>query len=105
MEIKEAFHEIADSVVIVEGKRDKDAVQLMGCRRVLTLQKKALFEVVEAVTEDTVVILTDFDKEGRKVHKELSRMFSQRGVYVDDTVRKLLEREGVMHMEHLSKVA
>jgi 5S rRNA maturation endonuclease (ribonuclease M5) len=103
MTLREAFDEAQDSLIIVEGSADRKALQLLGCRRILMLEKKAIFEVVEAVKDKEVIILTDFDREGKKLYHRLYQKFSQRGVRVNNTLRHLLLNAKVSHIETLNE--
>ncbi len=100
-EIKEEIDKVKDKLIIVEGKKDKRALEQLGCKRIITLEKKALFEVVEMVEEKEVIILTDMDAEGKRLYGKLKRMFSKRGVKVLNDLRLLLFRHKVSHVEGL----
>ena len=66
-----------------------------------TLEHKALFEVVENISEKEIVLLTDLDSEGKKLYSQLKKMFSQRGVNIDDHLRLILFKHRVSHIEGL----
>ncbi|MDP3727902.1 MAG: toprim domain-containing protein [bacterium] len=100
-EILEAIHKVRNKVILVEGKKDKRALEILGCRKVLTLEDKALFEVVESINTKEIVLLTDLDSEGKKLYSQLKRMFSQRGVLIDNHLRLILFKHKVSHIESL----
>jgi len=100
-EILEAIHKVRSKVILVEGKKDKKALEALGCTRISTLENKALFEVVEAVKEKEIVLLTDLDSEGKKLYSQLKKMFSQRGVVIDDRLRLLLFKHKISVIESL----
>ena len=102
-EVVEAIKKIRTKLIIVEGRRDKAALAKLGCQRVVTLEHKALYEVVEAVGEKEIVLMTDLDREGRKLYACLKDAFSKRGIRVDDKLRLILFRLKISHIESLDK--
>ena len=60
-------------IVIVEGKKDKSALQKLGVKNIVTLTKPLylVIEEVAAMNMD-VAILTDLDKEGKALYGKLS---------------------------------
>jgi len=95
--------------VIVEGKRDKKVLCLLGFKKILTLNK-GIYETTEDLKEKQVLILTDFDPEGKKIASELNRILQPLGFKVDREtrrkigfmftrlkIRKIEELRGVFH--------
>ncbi|WXG43150.1 MAG: toprim domain-containing protein [Promethearchaeati archaeon SRVP18_Atabeyarchaeia-1] len=70
--------------ILVEGRKDEDALKGLGVTgRIIRVSQpgKRLFEIAEELRScETVVILTDFDQEGEKLAKELSRHLHSWGV-------------------------
>ncbi len=81
----------SNKAVIVEGRKDKAALEGFGIRNIIVLNKP-LFEVVEdiAAKHKEVVILTDLDREGKLIYGRLSSWLSYRGVRVDNRIREFL---------------
>lgn len=81
--------------IIVEGPKDKAALNKLGLKRVVILKGRPLFEVVEHVAEKTkkVIILTDLDKKGREIYSRLKKDLQKHGVKVDDRFRNFLFKE------------
>ena len=84
-------------VVIVEGRRDLEALRQLGFRGVVSLFSQV--GVPDADFMDTasreygsVVILTDFDEEGRKIDLALSEGFERRGLRVEKGLRREMGR-------------
>jgi len=79
-------------LVIVEGKKDRASLNSFGIKRVKALSKRALYKVVEEAAENDkkAILLTDLDKEGRRLFKLLNSDLSQHGVYVDKKFREFL---------------
>jgi 5S rRNA maturation endonuclease (ribonuclease M5) len=85
-----------NTLIIVEGYKDRKSLAALGIngRRILPLQRKALFKVVEEVVkkDKKVAILTDLDRTGKRLYSKLKSDLSQRGVYIDDKLRNFLFR-------------
>ena len=81
-----------NKIVIVEGKKDKQALEQLGLGNIVTLSKKPIYKIIEEVSEKTkeAVILTDLDKEGKKLFGKLNSGLSHHGVRVDNKFREFL---------------
>ena len=101
-EITEEILRISESgtKIIVEGKKDKESLMKLGLSNIIVLNKP-LYAVTESIDDETVVILTDLDPEGRKLYHKLKSWLSSRGVKVDDTLRRLLFKAKVRNIEAL----
>ena len=91
-------------LIIVEGKKDRIALQSLGLRNIITLEKNALFEIVEYVVDskENCVILTDLDSEGKKLYSFLYKNLQYFGVKVNNRLRLLLFKSPVRQIEALS---
>lgn len=79
--------------VIVEGKKDKVALGKIGIHNnVFVLNAKPLFVVAEEISKsyDEAAILTDLDREGKKLYGKLNTLLQRQGVRVDNRLRNLL---------------
>lgn len=103
-EILELVQQIIDGerLVIVEGKKDKKALEELGVEKIMVLD--AQHKLAEKINEAEVVLLVDLDKEGRKIYGKLKDILSRRGVRVNDQLRhylfrntKLRQMEGLRH--------
>ena len=94
-DIEEFLSKLRDKFVIVEGQKDKKALLEFGINNVVTLTKKPIFELAEEISKitDEVVILTDLDKEGKRLYSKLKDNFCRLGIKVDDRVRTFLFKE------------
>ena len=84
-------------VVIVEGPRDLEALRQLGFRGVISLFSQvgvpdADFMDTASREYESVVILTDFDEEGRKIDLALSEGFERRGLRVEQGLRHEMGR-------------
>lgn len=96
----------SNKLIIVEGKKDLIALEKLGLKNVYAILRKPLYKVVEetASKHKEVIILTDLDKEGRRLYSILKKGLQRFGVKVDDNFREFLFRhtklrqiEGIEH--------
>jgi 5S rRNA maturation endonuclease (ribonuclease M5) len=93
-------------LVIVEGKKDREALASLGITNVFSLDRWPLYKVVEHVAEKTkdCVILTDLDEEGKKIFSTLHKGLSEHGVRIDNRFREFLFRyTSLRQIEGLAK--
>ena len=93
MDILKEIKKLQDfkGIIIVEGSKDKAALEKLGIRNVLHL-KGPLYKTVDQVAEQATecIILTDLDKEGKKLYSSLKKALERRGIKVNDTFRNFL---------------
>ena len=79
-------------LVIVEGKKDRIALEKFGIKNIVELNKKPLFQIVEdvATCNKECVILTDLDKKGKEIYGKLSSNLQRNGVKVNNKFREFL---------------
>lgn len=94
--------------VIVEGKKDKLALQQLGFQKIFVINEtgKSLYEKIEQIQtlcekKDKVCILTDFDKKGKKLYFLLKSKLGEQGVRLDNRLRGFLLKEKISHIEGL----
>ena len=82
----------SNTLVIVEGKKDKAALQKLGINNIIELNKKPLFQIVEDIanSNDECVILTDLDKKGKELFGKLNSDLQRRGLRVNNKFREFL---------------
>ena len=78
--------------VIVEGKKDRAALEKLGIINIVELSKKPLFHIVEEVSDsnEECIILTDLDKKGKELYGKLNSDFQKRGVKINNELRNFL---------------
>lgn len=95
--------------IVVEGKRDRDALEKLRFKNIITISGKSDENLIDAIrmrTPTRVAILTDFDREGGKKHKELKRLFEKEGIKTDFAFRDNFKRTfKVSKIEEVSSVA
>jgi 5S rRNA maturation endonuclease (ribonuclease M5) len=103
------------SAVIVEGKRDEEALRDAGLRSPAVQFSSSglpvfafVEEVVAGYRGSTVLVLLDFDEEGREMAERLAQELEEGGVRVEKTLRGeiawLLIREGIMRVEEIHTI-
>ena len=100
-------------LVIVEGVKDKKALNSFGIKRVKPISRRALYKVVEetAKNDKECIILTDLDKTGKRLFAKLNHDLNQHGARVNKKFREFLFRytklrqiEGLRtYVEHLKE--
>ena len=80
-------------LIIVEGKKDKVALEKLGIKNILVLNGPLYKNIEEISKHKEVVILTDLDKEGRKLFPRLNSRLQERGIKVDNNFREFLFKE------------
>ena len=88
------LEKISDSLVIVEGKKDVRALNTLNFKNILPINGKPLVTVAEMVVKMTgdhrysdIIILSDFDSEGRRIAAKLSRLLRARKVHPNQRLR------------------
>ncbi len=91
-----------NSFKIVEGKKDKKALESLEISKVFPLNGTPLYEVIEMFKDEKeVILLTDLDHEGKKLYSHLSKQFQKNKVKVNNKFRKFLFENKISHIESL----
>ncbi|MBI4143600.1 toprim domain-containing protein [Candidatus Woesearchaeota archaeon] len=82
----------SNTLVIVEGKKDRAALHRLGIKNIVELSKKPLFQIVEEIagSNKECIILTDLDKKGREIYGKLNSNLQKHGVKVNNKLREFL---------------
>lgn len=105
-EIKEEIEKLknTDNIIIVEGIKDKRALNQLGIKNIVTLSRKPLFSIIEDLStkNKTIAILTDFDKKGKQLYGKLNSGLQKHGVKIDNRLREFLQKNTrLSHIEGL----
>ncbi len=88
---------IQDKPIIVEGKKDKIALENLGCKKIITLNgnNAGLHNIIEKLPENCkeAVILTDLDKKGKQLYHKIKRILTVNKIKIDDRFRVYLFKE------------
>ncbi|MCH7568694.1 MAG: toprim domain-containing protein [Nanoarchaeota archaeon] len=108
LNLKQDIEKYKDYVVVVEGKKDVASLKALGFDRVYAIHSTgvAIREKIEQIAHevgkrDKVCILTDFDKKGKQLYMLLKKEFQEMGVRLDSSLRGVLLKAGVSHIEGL----
>ncbi len=99
--MRELKKESKESLILVEGKKDKKALEKFGIKNVIELSGKPLFKLTEF--EKEVIILIDNDEEGDKILRELLQGFQLNKVKYNLRFRRKLGKLGIRKIEELSR--
>lgn len=102
-EFLELSKELRGKLLIVEGKNDEKALKTLGLNNIIKINRKPLYKVAEeaARAKKEIVILTDFDREGRALAAKLSRLLSPRKIRINRRLRKKIMEFGKTEIENL----
>ena len=106
--VKKEIEKAKSNLIIVEGRKDKAALQQLGFTDIFVINEtgKSLSETIEEIegmaSQNKVCILTDFDKKGKKIYMILKSKFSERGIKLDNSLRGILLKMRISHIEGLS---
>ena len=92
-EIRKIKKEISSKklVAIVEGKKDKEAIEYFGFKKIIVIGGKSL-HLLSFRKGARVVILTDFDREGRRKARKLRRLMRENEVFIEEEIRREFAR-------------
>ena len=82
----------SETLVIVEGKKDRKALQSFGIENIIELNKKPIFEIIENISSKNkdCIILTDLDKQGKELYSKLNSGLQHFGVRINNNFRNFL---------------
>ncbi|MFH1181875.1 MAG: toprim domain-containing protein [Candidatus Woesearchaeota archaeon] len=93
-EFQEMIQKLSSSgkAIIVEGKKDRKALEALGLQNRIFILGRPLYVVAEdvATTTKDVVILTDLDRKGKELYGKLNTQLQRLGVTVDNKFRTFL---------------
>jgi len=99
--IKELVQESKRKPVVVEGKKDKAALEELGVHNVHPISRKPLFKFAEEIAKEhkEIILLLDIDREGRKIAHKLMENFTMMGLKVDRKFQREMKRLRISHVE------
>jgi len=99
----ELIKELKECVVIVEGKRDENALRKWGIKHIITISGKPLSRIVISLfnsdIKKEVVILTDFDREGKRLASKLMKICNRYKIPVNRRLRREMMSYGKSRIE------
>jgi 5S rRNA maturation endonuclease (ribonuclease M5) len=100
----EISRELRGKLLIVEGIRDEKALKTLGLNNIIKINRKPLYRVAEEAARaksKEIVILTDFDREGRALAAKLSLLLSPRKIRINRRLRRKIMEFGKPEIENL----
>jgi 5S rRNA maturation endonuclease (ribonuclease M5) len=112
-EIEEIIEKIKEEIeeqkiiIIVEGKKDKAALEQFGITQIIILNGKDIWNRLEAVAQEhrgkEVLILSDFDNEGKKLYGKISKDLERLGMKINKRYREFFQkRTKLSHIEGIA---
>ena len=110
LHLKHEIEKYKDYIIIVEGKKDVNALKYLGFQKVYAIHINSvpLRERIEQISslinkKEKLCILTDLDKRGKQLYEKLKPILQELGIKLDSSLRGLLIKARVSHVEGLSK--
>lgn len=93
-----------EKVVLVEGPKDKKALDKLGIKNVMVL-RKPLYLVTEHIekTGKECILLLDLDKAGKRLYGILNHDLNQFGVQIDNRFREFLFKTKLRQIEGITR--
>ncbi|MHA1303286.1 MAG: hypothetical protein ACTSQE_00360 [Candidatus Heimdallarchaeaceae archaeon] len=101
------LREAKDSLIIVEGIKDKKALEFWQITTPIAILKRPFFSFVEEIAtkyskKTTIILLLDRDKEGEKMHNKLKTEFRNYGFRTNSSFWMKLSRFYLTYVEGLN---
>jgi 5S rRNA maturation endonuclease (ribonuclease M5) len=83
--LKEINKESDSNPIIVEGKKDLKSLRILGVKgQIYCISGRSLVNIIDELsTYQKIIILTDFDKEGRKISRKLIKNLQALGIRIE----------------------
>lgn len=109
--LKNEIEKYKDYAIIVEGKKDVNSLKSLGFEKIYAIHVNAISikertEQIMSLIEkkEKICILTDFDKKGKELYLKLKTIFQELGAHLDSSLRSLLLKAKVSHIESIDKI-
>ncbi|MCD6227466.1 toprim domain-containing protein [Candidatus Micrarchaeota archaeon] len=102
---KALINKLKNNIVLVEGKKDKDALRELGCNDVYVVQSRGqenIEKLLKRIKAENVIILTDIDNEGDRLCKNVEKVCRCLSINTDTIVRKKLA--GLIHLRYWENI-
>lgn len=84
----------SNTLIIVEGKKDALALNQLGLTNITQLSKIPIPSIIDSLSnEKECAILTDLDKEGKKLYGKLHSGLQRQGIKINNRLRNFLYTE------------
>ena len=82
-----------DELIIVEGKKDKQMLESLGIKNIVSICGKPLYKFIDGLVEKKIkqcIILVDLDKEGKKLYSKIKSNLQRYGIKINNKFREFL---------------
>lgn len=105
-EVRDLLRDLSEeeAAVIVEGPKDKAALESYGVDKIFMLSKTPLFATIERVAKsfDRIIVLTDFDRKGKELYGKITKEAERHGLKMDTRYREWFQNNTQLsHIEGL----
>jgi 5S rRNA maturation endonuclease (ribonuclease M5) len=96
-----------DVTIIVEGKKDKKALNSLGLKNIIEISGKTIETLIESLEKNQrYVVLTDFDEEGEKNNKIICEFLRKNKFDFNSRLRQTFKNSfGITQIEELNKLS
>lgn len=94
-----------DILIVVEGKKDKRALEQFEIKNIIVLNGKDLWNRLEEIATEKkeVLILTDFDRKGKELYGKITKYLDKLGMKVNKKYREFFQKKTKLsHIEGLT---
>jgi 5S rRNA maturation endonuclease (ribonuclease M5) len=101
------LNELGERIVIVEGRKDKEALKSLGLKNIIAINGRPLHKVTEILlkTRKEIVILTDFDRKGREINSKLRYLLQRYRKKINSRLRGNVMNLGKNKIEDLNSLS
>ncbi|MCJ7817142.1 MAG: hypothetical protein MUP55_04765 [Candidatus Aenigmarchaeota archaeon] len=111
-EFLEVLEELRGNILIVEGKKDEKALRSLGMRHILKINSRPIGKVAQdaiSIAEKhknrQIIVLTDFDRTGRKLAAKIRLLLQSRNIHADYRIRRDVMNLGIKCTEELASLS
>ncbi len=102
----EVAQQLKDKYVIVEGKRDEEVLRSLGVKNTIKIAQGNIHEIPFTLNSNKeIVILTDFDRAGRKLASRANNIFKAHRLKVNSHLRKRFMSLGKTRVEDFRTIS
>ncbi|SNR70193.1 toprim domain-containing protein [Desulfurobacterium atlanticum] len=105
IDLKNFINRKEKAIIVVEGKRDRTALEKFGIMNVYDLKGRNFHTfsefIADKVNPSVVILLADFDPEGEEIAKKLKSVFCKYNLNVNTSFRESLRETGIRFIEEI----
>lgn len=96
-----------DSLIIVEGRKDKTALKYWDIKQPIYCYNPPIFQFVENIVKKTsqktrIISLLDADPEGKRIHRGLKREFGRLGYHFSSRFWRKMQQFDITYVEGMN---